>query len=157
VAPLLCKMAESSGMGEPTDTDQHASAVAMPELDELLCLESTICERLMATDGEGALTHALPSATVLNHRTLFVKMIWRIREKRPAQFLDPLVFYLAVAYVDGVLWAECAPDKLKQSPAMPLACLLLAMKVCCCCRLFCLATQPLNATCTVSGPYFPRS
>lgn len=98
------------------------------ELHGLLCLERTMQERLSSTSSDA---RPPPPPELFTQRSVFVALLLRIKHANPAIFRDPILMHLAIAYVDCVLWSDAhtTSSALKTSPAMPLACLLIAMKV----------------------------
>jgi hypothetical protein len=98
------------------------------ELHGLLCLERTIQERLSSSNAN--ISRPPPPPELFTQRSVSVALLLRIKHANPALFRDPILMHLAITYVDCVLWSDAhTTSALKTSPAMPLACLLIAMKV----------------------------
>ena len=66
---------------------------------------------------------------VLQPRPILLSLLLDLKCTYPEYFQDPLVIYLAIAYMDRVFCCKAAHPQLKKSPALPMACALIAMKV----------------------------
>jgi len=96
------------------------------ELKALMQMQESIASRLTASN---SFFNVPPSPEIFDFRSKYLIMIIQIRTKYAAYFNDPLIFPLAIAYMDRVLWSVNANQALKKSPALPMTCLCIAMKV----------------------------
>jgi hypothetical protein len=96
------------------------------ELQALLQIENLNGLRLKASESYSGIP---PTSEIFDFRSKYVIMLIQIKTTNTAYFGDPVIFQLAIAYMDFVLWSKKANDAIKTSPALPMACLLIAMKV----------------------------
>lgn len=116
----------------PSVVDAAEAAELESELDALLATEhltETRATELFTSRKYIPLSSPPAALELLDARSRHMALLLEFKSKNPLLFHDPYVFHLAVAYMDRVLCHAKAFVTLKVSSALPMACLLISMKV----------------------------